>query len=245
MLHDGDGALAGRRRALTVAVLSLAMVRGGGFAQSIFSLCHSIWPGDFPRHGSGSGFGHLVYPDVHQHHDYARGEEGRNAGGEDVPSVIIELALRQGAEVLVAVYRDERRRGDESRYEPHDDDDALYAFGSPLQVVLYSLRNGPVAVQAYCAQMNNRRSAEQNIQGQINAAPNFSEIPVAHKFVRQRKRHHQSGDQDVRGGQRHQKQVLWGFQRPARQHRNNHQNIPNHGEQNEKTHKSRNAGYRC
>ncbi len=131
------------------------MERGGGFAQSILSLCNTIWPGFFPRHASGSGFGHLVYSDIHKNHNEAGGEEGRDAGGEDVPSVIIQLALRLRAHIIVAVYRYERWRRDESRYKPHDYDDALDAFRSPLQVVLYSLRNGPVPVQAYGAQMNN------------------------------------------------------------------------------------------
>ena len=93
--------------------------------------------------------------------------------------------------------------------------------------------------------MHNRRGAEQNIQGQIDTAPNFPEIPVAHELIRQRERHHQGGDQDVRGGQRHQKEVLRGFQRPARQHRDHHQDIPNNSEEDEETYEGSDAGYRC
>uniref|UniRef100_A0A096LR21 Uncharacterized protein n=1 Tax=Poecilia formosa TaxID=48698 RepID=A0A096LR21_POEFO len=208
----GDCALAGCGRALAVTVLPLPVERRRRLAQSVLSLCDAIRPGVLPRHTPGSGFGHLVYPDVHQDHYQAGREEGGSAGGEDVPGVVVQLALRLRAELLVAVDRHERRGGDEGRDQPHDQDDALDALRSPLQVVLDSLRNGPVPVQADCAQVHDGGGAEQHVQSQIDAAPNFPEIPVAHEFIGQREGHHQSGDQDVRGGQGHQEQVLGGFQ---------------------------------
>lgn len=105
----GDCALARCGRALAVTVLPLPVERRRRLAQSILSLYDTIRSGILPGHTPGSGFGHLVYSDVHQDHYQAGRKEGGSAGGEDVPSVIIQLTLRLRADLLVAVDRHERR----------------------------------------------------------------------------------------------------------------------------------------
>lgn len=82
------------------------------------------------EHGGGALLGHLIDLTVNQNHDETRSEEGHQAGGEDVPGLIVQQAL-----MFIMFGHEKRRKGDDSRYYPHYSDHGLNALGCPLQVV--------------------------------------------------------------------------------------------------------------
>lgn len=86
------------------------------------------------KHGGRALLGHFVDLTVNQNHDETWSEEGHQAGGEDVPGLVIQLALP-----LVVLGHEKRGEGDDGRYHPHHSDHGLDALRRSLQVVAHSL----------------------------------------------------------------------------------------------------------
>ena len=133
-----------------------------------------------PWGGPGPLFGNLVDADVDQDHDDAGQEEGADAGGDDVPPLLVDLAHGPLFVGVLLLHGDQGWEGDDGGDDPHDEDDAFDPAGRALEVVFDGLGDGPVAVQADGTQVSYGRCAEENIQGQVDLTPHLAKVPVAH-----------------------------------------------------------------
>lgn len=140
------------------------------------------------EHSGGSLLGNAVDLAINEYHDDPRREEGHEAGGENVPRLVDEETLLPPCvalfllrlQILLLLSHEERRRGDDDRYEPHDADHGLNPLGRPFAVVADGFRDGPVAVEADGAEVDDGGGAKQNVQSQVEGAPGGTEVPVAH-----------------------------------------------------------------
>lgn len=172
------------------------------------------------EHGGGALLGHLIDLTVNQDHDETRSEERHQAGGEDVPGLVVQQAL-----TFIMFGHEKRRKRDDRGYYPHYSDHGLNALRRPLQVVADRLCHWPVTVQADGAQMHDGWGAKQHVQSQIESAPCTPKVPVAHNLIGEREGDDQRGHQDVCWGQRDQKEILGRTESPTGQHRYNYQHV--------------------
>lgn len=143
------------------------------------------------KHGGGPLLGNVVDLTINQYHDDTRGKEGHEAGGQDVPRLVVEKTLLPARVIallvvsfqiprLLFVRHEERRRGDDDGYEPHDADHRFNPLGRPFAVVAHGFSHGPVAVEADGAEMDDGGSAKEDVQSQVEGAPGGTKVPVAH-----------------------------------------------------------------
>jgi len=193
---------------------------------------HSVLPG-LSRRAARPLLGDLVDSHVDQDHDDARREEGADGGVEDVPALVVQLALGASLAALLPsfafVQREQGREGDGGGDEPHHHDGGFDAFGGPLAAVRHP-GNRQVAVQRDGAQVHDGGGAEQHVQRQVDLAPQGFEVPVAEQLVGQGEGDDECGHQDVRGGQRHEEQILRSPESPARQNGYDDHDVPHDGE---------------
>lgn len=142
-------------------------------------LCH--------KHSGSSLFGHTVDLTVNKYHDDSWGKERHKARGKNVPRLIIEKALLPlgvilvlHLQILLFLCHEEWWGRDDDRYEPHDADHCFNPFGRPFAVVADSFSDRPVAVEADGTEVDDRRSAKQDVQSQVERAPRGPEVPVTH-----------------------------------------------------------------
>ena len=143
------------------------------------------------EHSGGSLLGNTVDLTVNEDHDDSRGEEGHEAGGQDVPRLVIDetllppgVALLLRPQILLLLLHEERRGGDDDRNEPHDADHHFNPLRRPFAVVADGFGDGPVAVEADGAEVDDGGSAKEDVQSQVEGAPGGTKVPVAHDLER-------------------------------------------------------------
>lgn len=139
------------------------------------------------EHCGGSLLGNTVDLTINEDHDDSRGEEGHEAGGEDVPRLVVEetlwplcVILILPLKILLFLSNEERGGRDDNGDEPHNADHRFNPSGRPFAVVADSFSDRPVAVKADGAEVDNGGRAEEDIQSQVERAPGGPKVPVAH-----------------------------------------------------------------
>ncbi len=113
---------------------------------------------------------------------------------------------RSGWSVFVAQDEQRRQRNAGGR-DPDEGDAGNHPGGGPFDPVVQRPGDGPVAVDADHAQVEDGRRARQDVEGHPSVAGAGAERPSAQHLVDQGHRHHQEGHAQVGHGQRHQQVI--------------------------------------